>query len=371
MMPWYNDLRPKSDNNKQDYALIFPDMSKTDKKRTIKRLLDLRISLRQIPNKLNDQNILIGSWNIKEFGQMTNRISEAYFYIAEILSKFDLIAIQEIKNRLDDLSIVMRLLGSHWKFLINDMTGGKDGNMERFAYIYDSRRVNFSGLAGEIVLWDEIEKIHLIKQLKRTPYITGFRAGWKSFAIINVHLNPGNDTDSRGLRKKEVEALVAVIRERIEKKQLWTENLMVMGDFNIYSDNEDIVAVLQEHGFNELSVLENAKTNISGTEGYDKIFYRKNEYFDIANTAGDNGGVFKYFDTIFKEDEFSSYKAYMLEHKENPSTLTDDDAFRRYYNSYWKRNQMSDHYPIWIEMQIDHSDQFLQEKLEDHNTPNS
>lgn len=367
-MPWYNDLRPASDHNQQNYALIFPKMTKAEKKRTIKNLLTLRSDLTEIPAKLNDQNIIIGSWNIKEFGQMTNRLPESYFYIAEILSKFDLVAIQEIKNRLDDLSIIMRLLGSHWNYLINDMTGGKDGNMERFAYIYDSRRVNFSGLAGEIVLWDEIEKIHLIRQLKRTPYITGFRAGWKSFAIINVHLNPGNDTDSRDLRKKEVQALVEVVKERIEKKQLWTENLMVMGDFNIYSDNQDIVDVLSQEGFIQLPALKEAKTNISGSQGYDKIFYRKNDYFDIANTAGDNGGVFRFFQTVYKEDEFKPYKSFMKIHKEDPSTLKDDDAFKKYYNSYWKRNQMSDHYPIWIEMQIDHSDEFLAEKLEDHNT---
>ena len=298
---------------------------------------------------------------------MTNRLPESYFYIAEILSKFDLVAIQEIKNRLDDLSIIMRLLGSNWDYLINDMTGGKDGNMERFAYIFDTRRVDFSGLAGEIVLWDEIEAIHLIKQLKRTPYITGFKAGWKSFAIINVHLNPGNDDDSRDLRKREVEALVEVIKKRIAKKQLWTENLMIMGDFNIYSDNAEIISVLTDNGFCELESMASETTNVSGTEGYDKIFFRKNEYFDIADAEGDNGGVFRFFDTIYEESEFRSYKSFMLKHKGDPSTLDNDDAFRSYFNRFWKRNQMSDHYPIWIEMKIDHSDEFLKAKLAAHN----
>lgn len=364
-MPWYNDLRPKSDDNKQDFALLFPTMTNREKKRTLAKLLDLRKSLAvEIPVKRNDQNLIIGSWNIKEFGQMTNRLPESYFYIAEILSKFDLIAIQEIKNRLDDLSIIMRLLGSHWDFLINDMTGGKDGNMERFAYIYDTRRVNFSGLAGEIVLWDEIENIHLIKQLKRTPYITGFKAGWKSFAIINVHLNPGNDAESRSLRKREVQALVEVVKKRLGKKQLWTENLMVMGDFNIYNDNADIISVLTDNGFDQLTALEGETTNVSETEGYDKIFFRKNEYFEVANEASDNGGVYRFFDTIFNDNMFRTYKSFMREHKENPDTLTDDAAFKTYFNRYWKRNQMSDHYPIWIDMKVDHSDEFLAAKLE-------
>ncbi len=365
-MPWYNDLRPKSDNKKQEYALLFPDMKKGEKKRTIKNLLKLRQDLEEkIPYKSNDKNLLISSWNIKEFGQMTNRLPESYFYIAEILSQFDLIAVQEIKNRLEDLSIIMRLLGSNWDYLINDMTGGTAGNMERFAYIYDKRRVNFSGLAGEIVLWDEISSARMIRQLKRTPFITGFKAGWKSFAIINVHLNPGNDADSRKLRKQEIEALVDVIKEKISKKQLWTDNLMVMGDFNIYSDNEDMIDVLTANGFLELQSLVGQPTNVSGTQAYDKIFYRKNKYFNITNEEGDNGGVLKFFDSIYPDTAFQSYKSYMKDHKEDPSTLNSNDAYKSYYDRYWKRNQMSDHYPIWIEMQIDHSDEFLAEKLKE------
>ena len=95
-MPTYNDLRPQEDLDKKDYALIFPDMTKTEKKRTIERLLELREGLRNdITMKKADNNLLLASWNIKEFGHTTQRLPEAYFYIAEILSSFDLIVIQE------------------------------------------------------------------------------------------------------------------------------------------------------------------------------------------------------------------------------------------------------------------------------------
>ena len=53
----------------------------------------------------------------------------------------------------------------------------------------------------------------------------------------------------------------------------------------------------------------------------------------------------------------------MKEHKENPSTLQSDDDFSSYYHNYWKRGQISDHNPIWIEVNIDSSDKFLEEKL--------
>jgi len=52
----------------------------------------------------------------------------------------------------------------------------------------------------------------------------------------------------------------------------------------------------------------------------------------------------------------------MKSHKDDPSTLLDEDAYKRYFKNYWRKNQMSDHYPIWLEMQIDSTDEFLHEK---------
>lgn len=86
--------------------------------------------------------------------------------------------------------IVLRLLGPDWGYIVNDITGGAAGNSERSAYFFNKKRVQFAGLAGEIVLRDDLTAGSDIKQLKRTPYITGFQAGWKKFAMINLHLHP-------------------------------------------------------------------------------------------------------------------------------------------------------------------------------------
>ena len=73
-----------------------------------------------------------------------------------------------------DLDIIMQLLGENWRYLVNDITNGTDGNSERSAYIFNTQRVKLSGLAGEISLWDELTANSDVKQLKRAPYITGF-----------------------------------------------------------------------------------------------------------------------------------------------------------------------------------------------------
>ncbi|MCB9267676.1 MAG: endonuclease/exonuclease/phosphatase family protein [Lewinellaceae bacterium] len=361
-MPWYNDLRPEKDHHKQEFALVFPDMTDAERSRCIRRLLELRQYLQEhIAVKRNDKNLLIASWNIKEFGQLQERLPESYFYIAEIISNFDLIAIQEVKNSLRDLQVVMRLLGDEWGYLINDITEGAAGNSERFAYIFDKRRVEFSGLAGEIVLWGELTDASTLKQLKRTPYITGFTAGWKSFAIINVHLNPNNNREDREIRRLEIQALVRVLEEKLRRNRLWTENLLLMGDFNLYSNNEEMLKILYDFGFEEQVALKDKPTNVSGTQSYDKIFFLENKYFTVPDEG--KGGVLKFFDAIYRESDYAQYKTYMLAHKDDPSTLDREEAFQTYFERYWRRYQMSDHYPVWMEMLIDSSDEFLKEKL--------
>src|SRR5687768_1372717 len=122
-MPSYNDLRPDDDDNIKDFALIFQDFKKERKIKTIDGLLKLRQHLAEkIQVRKTDKNLLLSSWNIKEFGHLKKRQPESYFYIAEIISNFDLVAIQELKTGLKDLEILMKLLGKDWSYLINDVT---------------------------------------------------------------------------------------------------------------------------------------------------------------------------------------------------------------------------------------------------------
>ena len=364
-MPFYNDLRPQSDYEKRDYSLVFPNMTDDEKIRTINGLIRLKGGLAQhVPSRKAEENLLIASWNIKEFGHTTQRLSEAYFYIAEIISRFDLVAIQEVKSTLKDLEIVMRILGSDWDYLINDITDGNDGNSERSAYLFNNKRLHLSGLAGEIVLWPEITEGSEIKQLKRTPYITGFRAGWKSFAMINLHLHPDDDPEDVAFRKEEIRLLLRALKEKSDS--LWTRNLILSGDFNLYDSKDGpAVALINQAGYSEVEGLMGKDTNVSQTEAYDRLFVRKNKYFEIATGDGGEGigDVFNPFDFVFRQAHHTQYKEEMIAVYGGSKDLENDaDALEKYFMRYWRRNQISDHFPIWFELAIDSSLSFLQEK---------
>jgi hypothetical protein len=46
---------------------------------------------------------------------------------------------------------VVKILGRWWQDEVTDITVGAAGNRERLAFLYDSRKVGFDGLAGQIV----------------------------------------------------------------------------------------------------------------------------------------------------------------------------------------------------------------------------
>ena len=119
-----------------------------------------RLDAAQVPPRRTDHNVVIGTWNIRAFGALHRAWTEnsgspkrnlrGLAVIAEIISRFDVVAIQEVKRETTALRVLMDdFLGPEWGVLMSDVTVGSKGNTERLAYLFDRRRVTPSGLAGE------------------------------------------------------------------------------------------------------------------------------------------------------------------------------------------------------------------------------
>jgi len=107
-------------------------------KRIAARLLDLKRELQEengVPSK-NENSVLLATWNIREFDSPSygKRNIEPLYYIAEIISHFDLVAVQEVREDLKALEQVRDLLGGWWKYIATDVTEGTRGNRERMAF---------------------------------------------------------------------------------------------------------------------------------------------------------------------------------------------------------------------------------------------
>lgn len=371
-MPWYNDLRPIDDANKQNYSLIFPAMTKAEKIRTIQNIIALRESLKSIPEKITDKNLLVCSWNLKDFGAYNHRLPESYFYLAEIISKFDLVSVQECRADLEPLKILLRILGSDWTYLYNDVSDHDGSNSERSLIIYDKRRCNFSGQAGEIILHHKVSEDHDLKQFNRIPYLTGFTAEWKKFSLITLHLQPGNKPTDAAIRKAEIKFLMKLLEKRLSRTsevRLWSDNIIILGDMNLYDNDLEALQIFANNHFVQLTDLKEEDTTTAASQNtFDRIFFYDNSEYPALATHN-KGGVFRMFDTVFKDEHafephylayIDALEAQRIANGEPPFT---DKA--NYFKTHWRTRQMSDHYPIWVEMQIDSSNEFLANKLEE------
>ena len=292
-------------------------------------------------------------------------MDEAIYYIAEIIDRFDIIAIQEVYKDLSGLERLMKILGSHWQYIFTDTTEGRRGNEERMAFLYDSRKVTFGGLSGELVLPDVDGKP--VTQLARTPFICGFKSGWTKFMLTTVHIIWGEEEANPVARVNEIRQVAQFLRNRTEDETAWARNLMLLGDFNIFEPDNDTFKELIKAGFVIPEELQKLPSNALRNRHYDQIAFRTRE--GSLDRTG-NAGVFDFFKTVYRDEDEGLYAPYMPHYKDQKSCYEYDEngnarsqlGKTRYYRE-WRTFQMSDHFPMWVELKIDYSDEYLQYKL--------
>lgn len=314
-----------------------------------------RLDFQNIPPRRTDHNVVVGTWNIQAFGKLfpewgenpnsPKRNLRGMAIIAEIIRRFDVVAIQEVQRVTVALRVLLdEFLGSDWGVLMSDVSAGEKGDSERLAYIYDKRRVIPSGLAGEIVippLIIETEELDRdgkkIKQLipqtqfDRTPYIVGFRSAAERFALLTVHIRYGGGEEDR---VEEIQSLakyvVKEIRDQSGFEGAEETNLILLGDFNISERTEDNILFkeLLEAGLWVPEAIRDVKTTY-GTDAkhYDQIAWFRD---DLDMVGGVTAGAIDFVGAVFKEL--------------TPLQMT----FR-----------VSDHFPLWVEFFTDRSEEAM------------
>jgi endonuclease/exonuclease/phosphatase family metal-dependent hydrolase len=294
-----------------------------------------KIDKSNLPQKITDHNLIIGTWNIRNFGRVYEKWVEnpgspkrnlrSMAYIAEIVRRFDVIAIQEVKR--DTLAIRMLMddfLGTNWDLIVSDVSAGDRGNKERLAFIYDKRRVSPSGLAGEIVI-PPTDEGDPVQQFDRTPYVVGFQSADESFALLTAHIKYGDVPEDRLDELRELSKYIAKeIRDRTttggEEK-----NLIVLGDFNIDDRGDNpLFQAFTSTGLIVPSQLLNLKTTYSTKpKFYDQIAWFMGN-LDLLTSGC--AGVINFAGAVYREMTLRSM-------------------------SY----RVSDHFPVWVEFIIDRS----------------
>jgi endonuclease/exonuclease/phosphatase family metal-dependent hydrolase len=307
---------------------------------TFQRALD-----HNIPAKAIDRNLLIATWNIRAFGGLTElwragdddspaRDLLALRCIADVIARFDVIAVQEAKGNIKALRHMMKLLGPDWGFIMTDVTKGRPGNDERMAFIFDLRRVRPSGLAGELVVpprpeLNELGEEVLVpgEQFARTPYAVSFYAAGHTFILVTLHVIYGKD---QAERIRELNLLAEWLADWATEMNAWGHNLIVLGDFNIDRRGDPAWQAFTSRGLTAPAELNEVPRTIFQDPDEEK-FYDQIAWFTdptgkprLSLRFGHNAGGFDFVNIV---ENFYSPKPTRVKLS-------------------WK---ISDHYPLWAE----------------------
>jgi endonuclease/exonuclease/phosphatase family metal-dependent hydrolase len=352
-MPYYYPLKNFKNKDEQD--------------RTITRLLALRTKIKnEVPQKTARETLLLATWNIREFKD--NRLAESLYYISEIIDCFDFVAVQEVSSDLKGLEKLMGFLGKHWAYIVTDSTEGSAGGGERMAFLYDTHKISFRNIAGEVVLPMEKVMSDGTLQFARTPFLAAFQAGWFKFTICTVHIYYGETSiNSEGMKRRIAE--IEYISKFLQKKSKNDEaNYILLGDFNIEGMQHATFKALESGGFFVPNQLRDKPTDLGQVKNYDQIAFQvKEEDMLIFSKAQGHAGVFKFHEVIMTDADLEVYKPYFDPKNVEGKT---DKQLQAYYKSKWRTFQISDHLPMWVELHIDFSEEYLNKIMKGGNTNN-
>ena len=311
----------------------------------VRALADLRDELDAvIPAKQVDRNLLVATWNVRAFGDVTKKWRSAATdtpkrdlrdvrMIAEIVSRFDVVAIQEVKGNLRGLRHMLKALGPDWGVILTDVTKGSAGNGERLAFVFDSRRVRPSGLAAELVVPAErnstrIRRGALDRQFARTPYAVSFAGSGKTFILVTLHVDFGKKAAER---IPELTEIASWLGDWAEQEEDWNHNLIALGDFNIDRSGDPLYDAFTSTGLEPASGLNDIPRSIfdkpTAPHFYDQIaWFTKNgsgPKRPVLSLTCSNAGTFDF-----------------VKHLRGDATLTELS---------WR---ISDHYPLWVEFSV-------------------
>lgn len=287
---------------------------------------------RAIPAK-SPGTLLLATWNIANLGVQERRDKDRKL-IAEILSWFDIVAIQEVNaNWTHLLDIQHGQLHDTFRVLVSDAAG----NNERMAFLYDAVKVRPLELIGEVAFPpSEYEDVKLpgitrdFNGFDRNPYFATFAAGNLSFTLVNVHLFYGT-AQPKDVERRALETFaVARWADREAKSSFsFTRDIIALGDFNMPKalPGDPIYEALTAKGLELPDHSTQMGSSIASDNQYDQIAFFPAE---TKNDFTGQKGVFD-FDAVVFADLWQQ----------------DEGDFRTYTRYY-----VSDHRPMWAEFRI-------------------
>ncbi len=293
-----------------------------------------------VPAKQLDRNLLVATWNLRAFGGLTSEWSTGpgdsprrnladLLAVAAIVSRFDVVAVQEVKDDLRACRHLLKALGPDWGWILTDVPKTAAANDERLAFLFDTRRVKPSGLAGEFSepFAAGTETTTALHQFARTPYAVSFLSAGKTFILVTLHVLYGDDSEAR---RGELRAIAEKLAGFAEEVDEWGHNLIVLGDFNIDRRDDALYRAFTSTGLTPAPQLNDVRRTIFDDPGdrdthfYDQIaWFTEERRGPVLSLVCASAGSFD-FVPLLQGDRTKEELSF----------------------------HVSDHYPLWVEFSV-------------------
>ncbi len=265
------------------------------------------------PEPLTPATIKVASFNLYIFGQGKLKKQYAMAILAYTISQFDIVAIQEIRDKKETaigvLESMVDALGTDYTY-ITSVRLGRTSSKEQYAYMFKTDVIEQIG-SGHV--YPDSNDI-----FEREPYSAHFKVknGNFDFVLLNIHTKPKKATE-------EIEAMPDTIQDA--SNHFNEPDVIALGDYNAdcrkgtqYYDENNMDCPMRADEYTWI-IPNEADTNLaSGTDcTYDRIIITTEGIENYAQTWGVHR-----FDTIHNL-------------------------------SYTKAKKVSDHYPVWAEFFVD------------------
>ena len=196
--------------------------------------------------------LTIATWNVR-FLSDGSRDDTELALIADVVARYDLVAIQEARDEtvLARLAVMLQA----YEYVASPRVGR--GQKEIYAYFF---RAGAAELLGTPYLIDDRDDLFI-----REPFVAHFRAGSFDFSLVTIHLLYG---DSAADRREELILLDEVLAA-VDEANGAEADVMLLGDFNFPADDGG----WQLDGW-EPTVAPTQKTTISERSSYDNLWRR-------------------------------------------------------------------------------------------------
>ncbi|WP_143543699.1 endonuclease/exonuclease/phosphatase family protein [Rhodopirellula sp. MGV] len=241
---------------------------------------------------LPEDKILVATFNIENFGDKKSdtRVNEhgvdVMGTLAQIISRFDLVAIQEIRGKdgaaLEKLIRLLNESGGTFAATISDPIGNDD-RRESYAFVYNRTRIRLVPGSAYVVL-DSGERMYREPMVATFQTIVppGINQAPFQFTAINVHTDP--DKVDPNDQESEINILASVFHRvrKFEFNERLEDDFILLGDLNAGPDHLGQLSKIN----GMISLAGDIKTNISRSKTNDHILIDRNVTAEYAGRKG-------------------------------------------------------------------------------------